>query len=190
MFDYLAVLLSVILGLALTHLLSGASRLIQLRHSVKLYWVQLVWTLNVIIYVLALWWGMFWWKHLTVWTIQEFFFLTGYAIVLFVVASMLFPHDCHEGLDCEAHFYRNRTWFFGLQLVALLCDVPETVIKSYDNLRAVPHEYLMFMPIMIGIAIVGLVARDRRIHGALCLSWLGVIVSYLTFTSLDRISAA
>ena len=47
MFDYLGVLISVILGLALTHLLLGTSRLIQERDSVKPYWVQLVWTLNV-----------------------------------------------------------------------------------------------------------------------------------------------
>jgi hypothetical protein len=189
MFDYLAILISVILGLALTHLLLGVSRLIQIRHGVRLYWVQLVWTLNVVIYILAVWWGMFWWKHLTDWTIQEFFFLTSYSIVLFLLASMLFPHECSEGLDCEEHFYRNKNWFFGIQLVAALLDVPETLAKSYDGLRGVPREYFLLTPALIALHLTGLATRNRRIHGALCILWLLLIVGYETATSIDRIAA-
>ena len=89
MFSYLGVLISVILGLALTHLLIGLSKIIQLRTSVKVYWVQVVWTINVILYVLALWWGMFWWNKLQVWTIEEFLFIIGYSIVIFMLASTI-----------------------------------------------------------------------------------------------------
>jgi hypothetical protein len=58
MFEYLGVLIAVILGLSLTHLLRGLSRLIHMRRTVKPYWVQIVWTVNILIYVLAVWWGM------------------------------------------------------------------------------------------------------------------------------------
>jgi hypothetical protein len=189
MFDYLAILICVIIGLALTHLLSGLGRLIQLRHNVRLYWVQLVWTLNVTIYLLAVWWGMFWWKHLTDWTIQQFFFLTFYSIVLFLLASMLFPHECAEGLDCEEHFFRNKNWFFGIMLLAFLLDIPETLAKGYDGLRGVPREYLLFIPTILTIIIVGLVSRNRKAHAAISLLWLAVFVTYCTATAIDRISA-
>src|SRR5205814_1188633 len=127
---YLAVLISIILGLALTHILFGCSRLIQLRGQVRVYWVQLVWAAIVLFYVLALWWGMFWWKHLTVWSFQTFFFLVLYSIVVFVLASIVFPMEFGEGADFEAYFFKNRRWFFGLYILALLLDIPETVIKS------------------------------------------------------------
>ncbi|MEI9927451.1 MAG: hypothetical protein WDN44_06785 [Sphingomonas sp.] len=172
MFDYLGVLISVILGLALTHLLLGTSRAIQERGSVKIYWVQLVWALNILIYVLAIWWGMYWWRQLEVWTIQTFFFLTLYACVLFLLAAMLFPHESCAGMDFEANFMRNRRWFFGLQLAAFLLDIPETLAKGVDGLRGVPVEYRLFLPVMIAINIAGLVTANRRVHAALCLVWL------------------
>jgi len=190
MFDYLAVLISVILGLALTHLLLGASKLIQARHNVRLYWVQLVWTFNVILYVLALWWGMFWWKHLQAWTVQLFFFLTLYTIVVFLLASMLFPHECGEGLDCEAHFFRNKNWFFAIQLIVSLLDIPETLFKSYGGLRGVPLAYFGFITGLILIDIVGLSSSNRKIHAILPLLWLVLIVGYETATSIDRIVAS
>ena len=62
MFDYLAVLISVVLGLAITHVLTGVSRAINDRHNHPLDWVQLFWAVNVLAYVLAVWWGMYWWK--------------------------------------------------------------------------------------------------------------------------------
>jgi hypothetical protein len=64
MFADLGVLISVVLGLALTHLLRGLSKLIQMRHSVKLYWMHIVWTINILLYVLGLWWGMYGWNKL------------------------------------------------------------------------------------------------------------------------------
>src|ERR1017187_2080349 len=122
MFSYLGVLISVILGLALTHLLVGLSKMIQLRESVKIYWVQVVWTINVIIFVLALWWGMFWWNKLQVWTIEQFFFITGYSMVLFMLASMLYPWEFPGDLDFKKYFFANKSWFFGILLTATLID--------------------------------------------------------------------
>ena len=89
MFDYLAVLISVVLGLAMTHVLTGASSAINRRHHVPLDWLQLFWGFNVLAYVLAVWWGMYWWKHLAVCTVQAFAFLTGYAIVLFLYVLLV-----------------------------------------------------------------------------------------------------
>ena len=49
MFEYLGVLIAVILGLSLTHLLRGLSKLIHLRRTCRVYWVQVVWTINILI---------------------------------------------------------------------------------------------------------------------------------------------
>jgi hypothetical protein len=79
MFEYLGVLIAVILGLSLTHLLRGLSKLIHMRRTIKPYWVQIVWTVNILIYVLAVWWGMFWWNKLQAWSIEEFFAIAAYC---------------------------------------------------------------------------------------------------------------
>ena len=187
MFDYLAVLISVVLGLAMTHILSGASSAINRRQHVPLDWIQLFWGFNVLAYVLAVWWGMYWWKHLAVWTVQTFAFLTGYAIVVFLMASALFPGEGgHSELEAGA-FDRNRVWFFSLLLIAHLIDIPETAAKQSDGLRAVPPEYWIVAPSFIAVAITGLLSSRRKIHRLLAPAWLTILMSYEIFSALDQI---
>jgi hypothetical protein len=151
--------------------------------------VQLFWAVNVLAYVLAVWWGMYWWKHLTVWTVQEFAFLTTYAIVLFLMASALFPAEIGGSESEQATFDRNRTWFFGLLLAAHVIDVPETAAKQSDGLRAVPPEYWLVAPAFIAIALAGLLTQSRRVHALLAPAWLAVLVGYEVFSALDQIVA-
>jgi len=40
-----------------------------MRREVRPYWVHVVWSFNVIIWVLAIWWGMFWWHGLQEWSV-------------------------------------------------------------------------------------------------------------------------
>ena len=49
-FEFVAVLFSVIVGLAISHLLSAASELIEIHARVKTYWVNTVWLITVFIW--------------------------------------------------------------------------------------------------------------------------------------------
>lgn len=190
MFSYLGVLISIILGLALTHLLVGLSKTIQWRGSVRIYWAQIIWVFNVILYVLALWWGMFWWNKLQVWSIEEFLFIMAYSIVVFMLASLLFPWDFDASLDSERHFFTNKGWFFGIFIAAMLIDVPETLQKGVSHLREVPAQYVIFIPVSLAILITGLLSSNRRVQGMLSIAWLLLMLGYLTFTSLSKIVAS
>ena len=187
MFDYLGVLVSVIFGLALTHSLTGLSRVIQMRSHVRIYWVHLVWTLNIILYVLGLWWGMYWWKHLVDWTIGWFLFLAVYASVMYLLSAMLYPHEVADGFDFERHFESNRRWFFGVLLLALALDVPETLAKGVDRLRDVPAQYVMFLPVMFTLGLAGFFFGGRRVQSLVAVGVLLTLLCYMNFTSLERI---
>jgi hypothetical protein len=189
MFDYLAVLISVVLGFAVTHVLTGMSGAINRRDHAPIDWLQMFWALNVLAYVLAMWWGMYWWKHLSVWTVQAFAFLTSYAIVLFLLASVLFPGQGGHAEPERTAFERNRRWFFGLLLAAHLIDIPETAAKQVDGLRAVPPQYWIVAPAFIAIALTGLVTGKRSVQLVLAPAWLAVLVSYEVFSALDQIVA-
>ena len=58
-FNYVMVLASVIIGLAVTHLLQGVARLIQHPERQKLYWVHLMWVALMFLNALFLWWWEF-----------------------------------------------------------------------------------------------------------------------------------
>jgi hypothetical protein len=188
LFSYLGVLISVIMGLAVTYLLVGVSEIIHMRHTVRIYWVHIVWTANVLVYVLAVWWGMFWWNRLQTWSIEEFLFITIYSIVIFMLAAMLYPREVPEGLDFETYFFTNKRWFFGIYLTATLLDVVETVSKGVIGLRPVPMEYVIYIPVVLAICATALITKRRRLHEVLGVAWLVCSLSYLAFTSLARIA--
>ena len=188
MFEYLGVLIAVILGLALTHLVSGLARLINERRTVRVWWPHVLWSVNMIIYVLGIWFGMFWWNSLKEWSIQEFFFIATYCTVIFLLASLLYPPEFPDR-SCERHFIDNKKWFFGIQFLAFLLDIPETLAKSTAHLRDVPREYVFYIPIILGFCVIGLVSNNRRVQAALPVAWLVATLSYLTLTSLDKIAS-
>jgi len=188
LFEYLGVLISVVMGLGITHLLTGASKVIQYRDTVRVYWVHFMWTANVLLYIVVIWWGMFWWSTLAEWNFFQFLFVTLYAIVLFLIAAMLYPWDIPRDFDFAEYFYKNRGWFFGLQVTAWLIDVPETILKSGMGLRDLPEFYLFFVTTLFTLTVVAAFTRSRRYHGLFSVFWFVFVLGYLGSTTLARIA--
>lgn len=188
-FEYIGVLISVIMGLGITHLAIGASKLVQNRDEVRLYLPHALWTVNVLIYILLMWWAMFWWSGHENWFAYEYLFITLYAIALFFLASMLYPWDMDRDIDVRSYFFKNRRWFFGTLFVAWSLDIPETLAKAYVDLREVPPEYFVFVGIHLTIATIGLTTRRHFIHVLLPITWFAVTVYYVSSTLVGRITA-
>lgn len=75
-FSYLPVLLSIILGLAVTEILSGFRRLLHARQRVRSYWPSLLWAFLLLGVAAQSWWAMFGLRSYHDWT------FAGFAIVL------------------------------------------------------------------------------------------------------------
>ena len=187
-FEYLGVLLSVILGLGLTHILSGVSKTIHARETMKIYWVHLLWALSVVIYIVVIWWGMFWWSSQESWTFYEFLLLIIYAVFLFMSASLLFPWDMPKDLDLEEHFYKTRPWFFSVMTLTWLLDIPETMLKAQGNLRDVPSLYFFFVAVQLSILVACLVTDNRTWHKIAAVIWPTFIFGFLSVTTLAKIA--
>lgn len=188
-FEYLGVLISVIMGLGITHLATGATKLVQNRDTVTFYLPHALWTFNHLLYLLLVWWGMFWWSNHTVWQVHEYLFITGYAIVLFFLASILFPWDMKDDINLRDYFLKNKAWFFGTFIVARVIDIPETLIKAKANLRPVPEEYFLFIGFNILIGVIGLITRNYVVQLVLPLAFIGLTIYFVTMTLLGQISA-
>lgn len=189
LFEYLGVLLSVVMGLGLTHVLIGFSKTIHHRDTLEVYWVHVAWAVNVIVYIVGIWWGMFWWSHLSEWTFLEFLFIILYAVILFLLASMLYPWSLPADLDFEVHFFRHRAWFFGILAAAWCIDVPETLLKARAGLRDLPPAYLVWVAVHIVGSAVAARTDSRRYHGFFAVFWLMWTLAYLIMTTLGQIAA-
>ena len=188
-FEYLGVLLSVIMGLGVTHLLSGLSKAIHYRKTVKFFWVHTLWIFNILIYIVIIWWGMFWWSGLEEWSFFRFLLLILYAIFLFLAASLLFPWELPDDFDFETHFFETRPWFFAVLTVAWLIDIPETVLKSDAGLRDLPEAYFAFIAIIIVMNLIGMFWSNKTYHKLFVVFWPVITVGYLTITTLAEIAA-
>ena len=188
LFEYLGVLISVVMGLGITHLLTGLSKVIHHRNTVGVYWVHIVWTVNVLLYILIVWWGMFWWSSLSEWSFFQFLFITLYAVVLFLLAAMLYPWGFPTDFSFRKHLIDNRAWFFGLHFAAWTIDIPETLQKAGSGIREFPTVYLPFVGIMLLFSLIGIFTRNTRFHAFFAVYWLVSVVSILWFTKLARIA--
>ena len=188
-FEYLGVILSVIMGLGVTHILAGLSKTIHCRNTVKTYWVQALWSVNVLVYIVTIWWGMFWWSGLQDWSYFQFLLLILYAILLFFSASLIFPWEISDGFDFERHFNETRPWFFAVLALAWCVDVPETMFKSGEGLRGLPDAYLAFAVPHIALAVIAAIWSNKTFHKFYAVFWLMFTLGYLSLTTLAEIAA-
>ena len=141
-FEYTAVLTSIIIGLGIAHLLRGVAGLIQHPEQARVYWVHLFWV-GYLFFTLVFWW---WWEfrlgELQAWTFQIYLFVVLYALTLFLASALLFPLSMEGYAGFRDYFYSRRRWFFGLLALTYVVDVGDTLIARLFGFR--PAELLEF----------------------------------------------
>ncbi|MFL5239668.1 MAG: hypothetical protein ACJ8EL_19155 [Rhizomicrobium sp.] len=118
-FNYLSVLLSIVLGLAVTQLLSGFAALVHARRRVAMYWpvpLQMAATLLITVQV---WWAMFGMRNLRHWTFADFLIVLAQAIAVYLMAAFITPEIDDARVDLREAYFREARWFFGSILAAL-----------------------------------------------------------------------
>ena len=162
-FEYLGVLISVVIGLALTHLVVGVVAVIQSRQSAKLYWVHLLWTFNVLFWLLQFWWFFYSWQALTEWSAGMFYLFVAYALCLSIIAGLLFPVRGSVTDFCEFYFEHAR-WLFATLVIVNLIDIVEVMSKANAGIRPVPPEYIPYVSFVIIASLIAAITKNRHYH--------------------------
>jgi hypothetical protein len=165
-FQYLAVLLSIILGLGLTQLLTGIGRLVQARARVRAYWPVLVWAGVLLLVHVQAWWAMVELRAHAPWTFLAFGVVLLTPTGLYLMSALVLPDVAEatapgERLDLRAHYYAQARWFFGAALLVLLSSLARPLVL----VGAVPVDAnLAFHSAFIGMALAGARSRSARGH--------------------------
>src|ERR1051326_185939 len=119
-FSYLSVLLSIVLGLAVTQLRGGFAALVHARGRITMYWpvpVQMAATLLITVQV---WWAMFGMHNVHRWTFAGFLVVLAQAIAVYLMAAFIPPEVASDGrVDLREAYFREARWFFGSIVAAL-----------------------------------------------------------------------
>ncbi len=177
-FEYVAVLTSIIIGLGITHLLRGVARLIQHPDTERIYWVHLCWAGYVFLTLVFWWWWEFRLGEVEVWTFQLYIFVVFYAVVMFLTASILFPDSLEGYHGYRDYFYSRRTPLFVLLGLSGLTDVADSLFKGVDYWLALGMEYHVLSVLHPPLCIVAMFSRNPRFHGAFAIFMLVHQVSW------------
>jgi hypothetical protein len=165
------VLVSIVLGLGITHLLVGVGSLMfrlsgQGAH-VRLYWGHLTWVAYLFCYLIGFWWWEFSWSESGSWGLLLYFFLILYATALFLLCEILFPRQADQVADFEVYFMAVRKWFYGLMIAVTVIDVGESLLKGPDYMERLGGLYWSLIFTLLVISVVGILRPGRRLHGGL-----------------------
>jgi hypothetical protein len=107
-FEYVTVLISIVLGLGITQILTGIADLVHQSKRVKIYWPHLLWVLVILVLHVQDWWVTFDLRAYGPWTLPTFLFAMTYPITLFILARLLFPFGIQEGPINLKEFYQEN----------------------------------------------------------------------------------
>jgi hypothetical protein len=130
-FSYLSVLLSIILGLAITQLLQGIGRVIQARERVVIFWPSIAWACLLILISVQTWWALFSLRVRTEWSFFPFLLVVLQTVSLYLTTALVLPEIAPgERVDLRAHYFAQATWFFSFAIAMVVISLLKQKVLS------------------------------------------------------------
>ena len=119
--------------------------MLQARRRRRIYWVHVVWIVNLFVCLVVAWWIFYRWRNQQSWTFYLFVFVLISATIMYLASMLLFPREGSgdESIDYKAHFYANHRALFAIFSMFALVDVADTLLKG------IPHFLALGIPYMI-----------------------------------------
>ena len=121
-FSYLSVLLSIILGLAITQILQGLRGLIQARSRLRAY--ALTWALLLLVIDVQSWWAMYDLREVARWSFAAFSVVVAQTICLYMIAELVLPDAVGDAsINLRGHYWSHYRWLFGFVVLTVLFGI-------------------------------------------------------------------
>ncbi len=168
LFEYISIATSLILSFSLARTLTNIAPIFATEHR---YWVHSAWVLGLLVSHANLFWQIWLYQGVEVWTLVEFLLLLMGPIMLLIGASLLVPVGAVP--DYRIYFESKRVPFYSVLIVLHVQPIPLAYLL-FD--MPIIHPLLLSQLIFVSAAVVGLVGRKRSIDMVLVCFWvLGVI---------------
>jgi hypothetical protein len=187
-FEYLSVLISIILALGMTRVLAGVGDMLQARSHRRIYWVHAIWIVNVFLYLVIAWWIFYRWRDQQPWTFFLFVFVLISPTILYLTSLLLFPRegDMDGVVDYKTHYYANHRAFFILFALFAPVDIVDSLLKGVPHFLQLGPQYIVISLLyFVGITTAA-ITRNERYHQIYAIFFLiqTVINSFVLFRTL------
>ena len=135
--EYVFVAISIILGLAITRLLSSIAGLIRAHKRITFHWSTALWGASVMLFILQLWWVGWELRSYSEWVIFDFIIVVIGSIFLYGAAELALPSEDydisnHTELEFLAHS-RTLGRVSALSMFGYFCVGPYVNIALFGN---------------------------------------------------------
>lgn len=152
-FDYLTVLVSIVLGLAITNVLTRLATVITARHRVDFYWPPIAWAIWIFVICVQHWWAQWSVRHAHGYNFGSFWLQILVPVVLFLLSSLVLPEREENGrLDLGRWYAHNRAWFFALLCSLPLLSIAEEIVRSGHMASMLNLAFLLAFSLIAAVA--------------------------------------
>lgn len=165
-FNYIAVLVSIVVGLTATRVMSGLSEMIQAANRPRIYWVHVLWHITLLFNVMVGWWLLYRWRATADWTFFLFIWITVAPILQYLAAAILVPGELETtgSLDWRDYYFKNRrAFFFAFGSIAPL-DIIDRLLKGWHHFIAQGPLYLVFIAFWTIGCLIAAISSNERWH--------------------------
>lgn len=161
-FSYLSVLLSIIIGLAITQILQGYRGLLLNRARVTPYAPTLIWSALIVVFATQSWWASFHLADHEDWTFGTFAVILLQTILLYMMAALVLPDAPPDrAIDLKVHYFREARPFFGITLAMVFTSLAKDWMID-GRLQIGPN--LAFHMVFMVMSIAAMVIRRPLFH--------------------------
>lgn len=173
-FEYLAALISVVAGLSMARALSGVAEILDSGRSLIQFDVHIVWTLNILIWLVGFWWFTFMLSSVDDWSVSLLLFVLLYGAIIYLLVALLHPKSERADGGEIKDFIARRKPFFATFLALGLIDVADTLIKTeLYKLPGPPSKlYWVLMALWIILGASAWRITNRAFHRVFAYCWL------------------
>lgn len=180
-FEYVSILISIILGLGITQILSALTDLFYHFNKVKFYWPHTLWIFFILFLHIQDWFITYQLKLKSEWNLPELSFVLLYPIMLFAVAKMLLPtNESEEKLDMKLFYHNQYPVIFTMVGISIVISVLFNVFLLKKGLAQQISLILFFITLMF-VAVKK--AEKEMIHQALA---LGVFIAAVLSVVIEK----
>jgi hypothetical protein len=165
-FEYLSVLVSIVIAYAMSEALSGWGQMIRVRDRVRPYPLHMGWSILSVLLMIQWWWGGFW-RYRDVADLGYFGFLAVLSepVLLVLLSFVLTPHPAELcGRDLRAEYFRNRRWSFGIAAFLL---VELALVDAFVADQSLWHPRNAIRGLGVAVLVTLAISARERLHAAL-----------------------
>ena len=177
-FDYLSVLLSIIIGLAITQVLLGFRALILTRAKVKLYLPTVTWASLALLIAIQTWWASFGLHTRINWTFLAFIIIVLQAISVYMATAVVLPDITGDSIvDLRDHYFAHKSWFFGFMVGSVVFSAAKEFALNGHMPGRLNGEFHVIFGLL---AMVAAFTRREWFHKLLAPAFVLLFLVYIT----------